>query len=99
MGLSLAFHIIFAAIGIGLFFLIVIAEGMYLRMHRRFISSWPSDGRGEVRFFSRSARSNDKATSGSKSDFETLMRILGQLSSGPEASYESLAQVKRSGLR
>ena len=33
MGLSLAFHIIFAAIGIGLFFLMVIAEGMYLRTH------------------------------------------------------------------
>jgi cytochrome bd-type quinol oxidase subunit 1 len=34
MGLLLAFHIIFAAIGIGLFFLMVIAEGMYLRTHR-----------------------------------------------------------------
>jgi cytochrome bd-type quinol oxidase subunit 1 len=34
MGLSLAFHIIFAAIGIGLFFFMVIAEGMYLRTHR-----------------------------------------------------------------
>jgi cytochrome d ubiquinol oxidase subunit I len=34
MGLSLAFHIIFAAICIGLFFLMVIAEGMYLRTHR-----------------------------------------------------------------
>jgi cytochrome d ubiquinol oxidase subunit I len=34
MGLSLAFHVIFAAIGIGLFFLMVIAEGMYLRTHR-----------------------------------------------------------------
>jgi cytochrome d ubiquinol oxidase subunit I len=34
MGLSLAFHIIFAAIGIGLPVLMVIAEGMYLRTSR-----------------------------------------------------------------
>jgi cytochrome bd ubiquinol oxidase subunit I len=34
MALSLAFHIIFAAIGIGLPVLMVIAEGMYLRTHR-----------------------------------------------------------------
>jgi len=33
-GFSLAFHIIFAEVGIGLFFLMVIAEGMYLRTHR-----------------------------------------------------------------
>jgi cytochrome d ubiquinol oxidase subunit I len=31
MGMSLAFHIIFAAIGIGLPLLMVIAEGVYLR--------------------------------------------------------------------
>ena len=34
MALSLAFHIIFAAIGIGLPVLMVLAEGMYLRTHR-----------------------------------------------------------------
>src|SRR6267143_1827999 len=34
MALSLAFHIIFAAIGIGLPVLMVIAEGMYLRTRR-----------------------------------------------------------------
>lgn len=34
MAMSLAFHIIFAAIGIGLPVLMVIAEGMYLRTHR-----------------------------------------------------------------
>src|SRR6188474_3096403 len=31
MGLTLAFHIVFAAIGIGLPFLMAIAEGLYLR--------------------------------------------------------------------
>ena len=34
MALSLVFHIIFAAIGIGLPVLMVIAEAMYLRTHR-----------------------------------------------------------------
>ena len=34
MALSLAFHIIFAAIGIGLPVLMVLAEGMYLRTRR-----------------------------------------------------------------
>ena len=34
MALSLAFHIIFAAIGIGLPVLMVLAEGLYLRTRR-----------------------------------------------------------------
>ena len=34
MGMSLAFHIIFAAIGIGLPLLMVISEGLYLRTHQ-----------------------------------------------------------------
>src|SRR5215472_14345709 len=35
MGMSLAFHIIFAAIGIGLPLLMVISEGLYLRTHQQ----------------------------------------------------------------
>jgi len=38
MAMSLAFHIIFAALGIGMPLLMVIAEGMYLRTVSRFIS-------------------------------------------------------------
>jgi hypothetical protein len=54
-GFSLAFHIIFAEVGIGLFFLMGSRKGCICGRIVRFISSWPSDGREKVRFLSRSA--------------------------------------------
>ena len=44
MGTSLAFHIVFAALGVGLPLLVFIAEGMWLRTKRR---AFPLDQLGK----------------------------------------------------
>ncbi len=56
MGMSLAFHIVFAAIGISLPVLMVISEGLYLRTDRPVFWSLQNDGRAAQPFSSPSAR-------------------------------------------
>lgn len=56
MGMSLAFHIVFATIGISLPVLMVISEALYLRTGRPFFLELANDGRAEQPFFKHGSR-------------------------------------------